>query len=284
MDDQTTTWKEAEPRPLAKATRLEVARGVCRIVAIAVITAVLLTVFALGKGLQRLLGRRVTFHYAAARFWSRGMLAILGLKPRVSGAPIRRGGVLISNHASWADILALRSVTRINFVAKAEVRGWLGVGAIAAFCGTVFIKRRRTEAKRQQADLLARIRDDELLCIFAEGTSTDGLRVLPFKSTLMSVVFLEGVHERAMVQPVSVVYRTRPKSGLPVNFYGWWGSMSLEGHIWNVATRSSGGVVEVVFHESMRAADWTDRKALTAKCEADVRSAFSAAFPGVDPG
>lgn len=271
---ETTTWKEAEPPPLPKPTTRQTVRGAFRIGVAGLATVATLLVFMAGKGLQRLFGPRVTFQYAAARHWSRLMLAIFGLKLRARGAPIRRGGVLIANHASWADILALRAVTRINFVAKSEVRDWPGVGFVAAVCETVFIRRRRTEAKRQQTDLLERIKADELLCIFAEGTSTDGLRVLPFKSALMSVLFLDGVHERAMVQPVSVIYRTNPKSDLPVNFYGWWGSMSFEGHIWTVATRSAGGVVEVVFHDAMRAADWDDRKALTAKCEAEVRSAF----------
>lgn len=275
-----TTWKEAEPPALPPATLRQTLRGVVRIFAMVTTTVALLIVFLFGKGGQKIFGPGVTFHYAGARLWSRLLLGIFGLKRRVRGAPIRRGGVLVANHASWADVIALRSVTRINFVAKAEVRDWPVVGFIAAVCETVFIKRKRTDAKRQQSDLLARIRNDELLCIFAEGTSTDGLRVLPFKSALMSVLFLDGVHERAMVQPVSVVYRPNPHSGLPVNFYGWWGSMSFEGHIWAVATRSSGGVVEVVFHEPMRAADWDDRKALTAKCEADVRSAFPAEMAG----
>ncbi|MEM7525625.1 MAG: lysophospholipid acyltransferase family protein [Pseudomonadota bacterium] len=268
------TWKEAEPPALPAPTTAEVARGYVRIGLIVTLTVLGFILFLSGKLLQRLLGRWVGYHYVVARLWSRSVLSILGLKRVVKGAPIRKGGVLVSNHASWLDIVSLRSVTRVNFVSKAEVRKWPLVGYIAEVCETVFIERRRTAAKRQQEDLLARILNDELLCIFPEGTSTDGLRVLPFKSTLMSVLFLEGVHEHALVQPVSVVYRTNPNSELPVNFYGWWGTMSFEGHIWTLATRSLGGCVEIVFHEPMRAADWSDRKALTARCETDVRSAF----------
>ena len=252
-------------------------RGGFRVAAALIVTALLLLVFVVGKTLQRRVSRRVSFHYGAARLWSRLVLALFGLKPVVRGTPIRRGGVLVANHASWADILALRSVTRINFVSKAEVRDWPGVGRVAELCETVFIERRRSHAKRQQGDLFSRIVAGELLCLFPEGTSTDGLRVLPFKSTLMSVLFIEGVHEEAMVQPVSLVYRPDPRLGLPVNFYGWWGSMAFEGHVWDVACRSSGGIVEIVFHDASRAVDWTDRKALTAHCEAAVRSAFEAA-------
>lgn len=270
------TWKEAEPPALAPLTRAQKLRGGLRIGAALTVTAALLAVFAAGQGVRRLLGRRVTFHYGAARLWSRIMLALFGLRRTVRGRPIASGGILVANHASWADILALRSVTRINFVSKAEVRAWPGVGRVAELCETVFIERKRTEAKKQQQDLLARIDAGELLCLFPEGTSTDGLRVLPFKSTLMSVLFLEGVHEHAMVQPVSLVYRPDPASGLPPNFYGWWGSMPFEGHVWSVAARSVRGSVEIVFHEPSRAVDWPDRKRLTAHCEAAVRSAFAA--------
>ncbi len=270
------TWKEAEPPALPPASLPQKIRGGLRIGVALAVTAVLLGLFALGKGAQRLFGRWVKFHYRVARLWSRIMLFLFGLKPVVRGRPIA-GGVLVANHASWADILALRCVTRINFVSKAEVRDWPGVGPVAALCETVFIERKRSESKKQQQELFGRIEAGELLCLFPEGTSTDGLRVLPFKSTLMSVLFIEGVHETAMVQPVSLVYRPDPKAGLPVNFYGWWGSMPFEGHVWTVATRSRRGRVEVVFHEPLQARDWPDRKKLTAHCEAAVRSAFPAA-------
>ena len=268
------TWKEAEPPELPPASFRQKLRGVWRVGLILILTAICFILFLVGKGLKAVLGDWMQFHYLVARLWSRAILSILGIRRRVRGTPIRKGGVLTANHASWLDIVSLRSVTRINFVSKAEVRDWPGVGFIAAICETVFIERKRTAAKRQQEELEGRMRKDELLCIFPEGTSTDGLRVLPFKSSLVSVLFLDGVRERALVQPVSVVYRINPKLDLPVNFYGWWGSMGFESHIWSVATRSAGGEVEVVFHEAMKVADWPDRKALTARCEADVRSAF----------
>ncbi|QIE54681.1 1-acyl-sn-glycerol-3-phosphate acyltransferase [Pikeienuella piscinae] len=271
---ETPTWKEAEPPALPAPTVIQKLRGGIRIAAALLVTGVLLLVFVIGKGLKSLLGPWVTFQYLAARVWSRAMLTIFGMRPVVRGKPIRRGGVLVANHASWIDILALRSTTRINFVSKAEVRDWPGVGAVAALCETVFIERRRTAAKRQQAELQQRMLADELLCIFPEGTSTDGLRVLPFKSALMSVLFTEGVHENALVQPVSLIYRPAPRLSLPVNFYGWWGSMKFESHVWQVAMRSRGGVAEIVFHDAVRAADWPDRKALTQHCEQAVRSAF----------
>lgn len=268
------TW-EKDTRPiLPPITIWSRMRGILRIIAAILATAIGFVLFMLGKGLHRLFGDWVTFHYGVARMWSRLMLAILGVAHSVKGTPIRSGGVLAANHVSWSDILALRSVTRINFVSKAEVRHWPVIGAVAAVTDTVFIERRRTETKRQQAELKHRIAAGELLCLFPEGTSTDGLRVLPLKSALMSAVFVEGVRETAFVQPVTINYA--PPPGQPEDFFGWWGSMSFEKHIWDVAARiGRGGSVEVIFHDPIRVSEAPDRKTLTRTCEEAIRSGLT---------
>ena len=270
----TPTWKAAEPPKLPPTNRWQNARGYLRVGSIIALTLVMFIFFMSGRFLKKILGRWVTYHYLIALIWARICLWLLSLSPVVIGDPIRRGGILASNHVSWTDIMVLRSVTRINFVSKAEVRKWPIVGYIAHVCETVFIERKRTEAKRQQADLLERIENDELLCLFPEGTSTDGLRVLPFKSALMSVVFAPGVRERLMVQPVTLNYIPNPSHDLPSNFYGWWGTMGFGSHIWTLATRSSGGKVEVTFHEPIKVSEYEDRKRLTLDCETAVRSAL----------
>ncbi|MFO7854667.1 MAG: lysophospholipid acyltransferase family protein, partial [Paracoccaceae bacterium] len=157
---------------------------------------------------------------------------------------------------------------RMTFVAKAEVRAWPGVGAIAALCDTVFIERRRGAAKAQEAELKARMQAGDRLVFFPEGTSTDGRRVLPFRSTLFAAVASDELRDTAWVQPVSVVYHA--PEGEPEAFYGWWGDMPFGGHVWTVLTRSFGGRAEVVFHEPVRAADFADRKLLAAHCWREV--------------
>lgn len=270
----TPTWKAAEPPKLPPTNKWQNARGYARVGCIIALTLVMFVFFMTGRFLKKILGRWVTYHYLIALVWARICLWLLSLSPVVVGTPIKRGGILASNHISWTDIMVLRSVTKVNFVSKAEVRKWPVVGYIAHVCETVFIERKRTEAKRQQADLLERIENDELLCLFPEGTSTDGLRVLPFKSALMSVVFVPGVRERLMVQPVTLNYIPNPDHDLPSNFYGWWGSMGFGSHIWTLATRSKGGKVEVTFHEPIKVSEYEDRKRLTLDCEKAVRSAL----------
>lgn len=277
-----TTWNAEDPPVLDPPTPLGRAIGAARVTAMILLTAVAVGLFLVGRALRAVLGRWVVFHFGVARFWSRACLWLAGLKLVVRGKPIRSGS-LVANHSSWIDILSLRSNRLVYFVSKAEVANWPGVGFITRITGTVFIERRRSEAKRQEAILRERIAHDQLLCFFPEGTSTDGLRVLPFKSSLFSAFFNDGQGADIMVQPVTVRYLPAPRSGLPANFYSWWGDMGFESHIWDVVTRSFGGTAEVTFHPAVRAADFADRKALADHCQNLVAQGFDDIRPQTVP-
>jgi len=260
------TWNAESPTALPPLALSEKARGAVRLVAVLVLTLVALGLFLLGHNLRRLMGHRiVTFHFGAARFWARAGLWLMGLRHEVEGEAIGQGAMM-ANHGSWIDIFALRAVRLIYFVSKAEVADWPGVGFITRVTGTVFIERRRAEAKRQEAVLRERIAARQVLCIFPEGTSTDGQRVLPFKSSLFSAFFDDSHGVDVWVQPVSIRYVVGEGTGLPANFYGWWGDMGFEAHIWDVLCRSRRGRARVRFHEAVRPADFPDRKALAEYC------------------
>lgn len=239
--------------------------GAVRVLLLLALTGVSVALFLLGRALRGILGRWVTFHFGVAWLWARLCLRLAGLRLVVRGRPIARG-VLAANHSSWIDILALRSVSLMYFVSKAEVANWPGVGFITRITGTVFIERRRSQAKEQEAVLRERIAADQLLTIFPEGTSTDGLRVLDFKSSLFSALFEDGLGTDIQAQPVTVRYHPNADHSLPRNFYGWWGDMGFEAHIWDVVTRSRGGSVEVIFHPPATASDFDDRKSLADHC------------------
>jgi 1-acyl-sn-glycerol-3-phosphate acyltransferase len=264
------TWNEAAPPALDPIGPAQKVRGALRVAGVVTATTLALGLFIPGKVLRRRVWRGVTYHFTVARMWSRVMLALMGVRLSVVGRPIAAGGVIAANHASWADILALRACRTMNFVSKAEVRAWPAVGWIADQCETVFIERRRTATKSQQDVLRARIEDGQALCIFPEGTSSDGRRVLPFKSALLSFLFEDGLRETP-VQGATVNWIAPP--GQPEEFFGWWGAMPFEGHIWDVVCRSRGARVEVVFHEPASAADLGDRKMLARALEQQVRSA-----------
>ena len=136
---------------------------------------------------------------------------ILGLGLTTRGAPMRQKGAVVANHASWLDIFALNAVQRGYFVAKSEVGGWAGIGWLARATGTVFIARKGTEAKRQQALFEQRLRAGHKLIFFPEGTSTDTVRVLPFKSTLFAAFYTHGLDHILHIQPVlSLIHISEP--------------------------------------------------------------------------
>lgn len=262
-----STWRGAEPPELPPATPAGRVIGAARLAGFIAMTAVLFPLFLIGRLLRHWLGGGVTFHFRIARAWSRGTLRLLGLRRVVRGTPVR-AGALVANHSSWLDIPALRAVALIYFVAKSEVREWPVVGFVTHACGTIYIERRRSHAKRQEEVLRQRIAADQLLCFFPEGTSTDGLRVLPFKSSLFSVFFHDHEAADLLIQPVTIRYVAPPD--LPPAFYGWWGDMGLGAHAWAVMTRSFDGRAEVIFHPPVNPRDFADRKALAGHCHSAV--------------
>ncbi|MEM9781495.1 MAG: lysophospholipid acyltransferase family protein [Pseudomonadota bacterium] len=258
----TGTWRGAEPPALPPLTRTQRLRGYTRLAAFATLTAMALALFVSGRYLRHYLGHGVRYHFWVARMWSYGGLWLAGLHHRIEGVPLIRGA-LVANHCSWLDILALRGCGLMYFVSKAEVADWPGVGFVTRVAGTIFIERRRSQAKAQEKMLRSRIAADQLLIFFPEGTSTDGMRVLPFKSSLFSAFYEpDGAGAALSVQPVSLRYRPAPGSDLPENFYAWWGDMPFYGHIFDVFARSRGGEVVVAFHTPLRPGETGDRKAL----------------------
>lgn len=195
----------------------------------------------------------------------RAALAIMGLPLQISGTPMPQRGAMVANHASWLDIFALNACTTVYFVAKAEVSGWAGIGWLARATGTVFIARKGSEAKRQQALFEDRLRAGHRLLFFPEGTSTDGLRVLPFKSTLFAAFYTHGLDQTMHIQPVSVIYHA--PEGQDARFYGWWGDMTFAGHLFSVLAVARQGRVEVVFHPPVPVDAFAGRKDLAQYCQ-----------------
>lgn len=201
----------------------------------------------------------------------RAAFVVLGLPVTVRGTPMMRRGAVVANHSSWLDIFALNAAQRVYFVSKSEVAGWPGIGWLARATGTVFIARRGLEAKRQQELFEQRLRMGHRLLFFPEGTSTDAVRVLPFKSTLFQAFFSHGLDQILHIQPVSVVYHAPP--GMDARFYGWWGDMDFAPHLLVTLAARRQGRVEVIFHPELQVGRFASRKELAAECERIIRAA-----------
>jgi 1-acyl-sn-glycerol-3-phosphate acyltransferase len=197
-------------------------------------------------------------------------LVILGLRREVRGQPLAGKGAVVANHSSWLDIFVLNAGQRIYFVAKAEVSGWAGIGWLARATGTVFIRRKGTDAREQQRIFEERLLAGHQLLFFPEGTSTDAIRVLPFKSTLFQAFFTNGLDRVLQIQPVTVVYHAPP--GADARFYGWWGDMEFAPHLLLTLAARRQGRVEVIYHPPVPVDAFPGRKALAAHCERVIRA------------
>ena len=197
-------------------------------------------------------------------------LIILGIGVRREGQPICAASGVVANHSSWLDIFVLNAAQRVYFVAKAEVSAWPGIGLLARATGTVFVQRRARDARRQNDVMQNRLSAGQRLCFFPESTSSDGQRVLPFKSTLFEAFLRDERRLDTAIQPVSIAYS--PPAGEDIRFYGWWGDMVFAPHLLKVLAVAKQGLVQIRYHPPLRVGDFPDRKALAAACEAAVRS------------
>lgn len=272
-------WNGAMPPALPPLDLPDWLRLGLRAAPVVAVTAVCLAAFLFLRGVDAMRGApQARFAPRALKVWGRAALALAGLRLERRGTPMRQPGALVANHASWLDIVVLLACAPAAvFVSKSEVAGWPVIGPIGRIIGTVFIDRRAVEARRQGEMLRRRLARGDRLCLFPEGTSTDGRRVLGFKSSLFGVFLEASLREAVWVQPVSIRYR--PRAGLPAEFYGWWGTMDFGSHLVSVLARSRGGVVRVELHPPLRAADFAHRKALARAAQGMVATGFEAVVP-----
>lgn len=261
-------WTGVEPKPLPKLGLLGTLRLGVRLVIFAIITLELVLLWGLAMGLEKLVGGQ-RMSGAVVRLWARIGHTLSGLRLEIEGEEMVHGGAIVANHSSWTDIFVLHSAAHIHFVSKAEVASWPVIGWLARVTGTLFIERNPREAKTQQVQLAARISGGDKLCFFPEATSSDGLRVLPFKSTLFSVFHTEALRDLVWVQPVTVAYY--PPKNRDKRFYGWWGEMEFGPHAKVILGLSQGGRVRVTYHAPLKAADFTSRKDLAKTAGEAVR-------------
>jgi hypothetical protein len=164
-----------------------------------------------------------------------------------------------------------------GFIAKAEVGTWPGIGLIARLGRTVFVDRRPRSSRTQRDAVTARLATGESLVLFAGGTSSDGRRVLPFKSTLFGA--LEPAAATVAVVPVTIAYE-RFRGGLGIGhhqrpFYGWYGAMTLAPHLWQVLA-SPGAEVQARLHAPLPASARPSRKAAARAAEDAVAAGLAA--------
>ncbi|MDX2156803.1 MAG: lysophospholipid acyltransferase family protein [Hyphomicrobiaceae bacterium] len=203
--------------------------------------------------------------------WSEGVLRIFGLALDVHGAPPDAGRqrpvVLVGNHISWIDIYAYLCVADVQFVAKSEVQSWPLIGWFARSLGTIFVERDRPrDALRVGDEIRAALAAGKAVCVFPEGTTTDGSVVLPFSAALLG----PAVEANAHVLPVSITYRNA--AGEPCQRVAFTGDATLVESIWTLAAGEKTRV-QLRFLDAIEAGG-LDRRTVARRSEESVRASL----------
>ncbi|MFN0219392.1 MAG: lysophospholipid acyltransferase family protein [Hyphomicrobium sp.] len=226
---------------------------------------------------------------AARRFphwYHRQVCRLFGVNLNVDGVVATdRPVLLVCNHTSWLDIVVLSALAPVSFIAKKEVDGWPFVSALARLQRSIFIDRaKRQDTGAAASEIMARLSGGDAIVLFAEGTSSDGTRVLPFKSALFGAVKrpdTEAEH-RTVVQTAAIVYTHL--YGVPIARadrprIGWYGDMEMKSHAW--ALLKGGPLrVRIKVSDPVPLDGFADRKGLAITMERQVRRDVHAILRG----
>ena len=195
--------------------------------------------------------------------WCRFACQVLGLTLTTDGR-MPNSGLLVCNHLSYLDIVALSALNPCIFVAKCEVRSWPLFGWLARAGGTIFIERKHRAATMQDlAQIRAAIELGLPVVLFPEGTSSDGSTVLPFKSSLLQA----AVDSRCAIAAAGIDYEL-PDGSVPDEIC-YWRDMTLLPHLLNLLGKRG---IESRIRFSPARRHNADRKTLARELRAEVAS------------
>ena len=142
--------------------------------------------------------------FARSQAWSRQALKLLDIRLDVRGHPPVQGPMLlVANHISWLDIPVLHAARHCRFVSKSDVKRWPLIATLAEGSGTLFIERAsRRDAMRVVHTMAERLVAGDIVAIFPEGTTSDGVSMLPFHANLIQA----AISTDMPVQPVALQF------------------------------------------------------------------------------
>jgi 1-acyl-sn-glycerol-3-phosphate acyltransferase len=202
--------------------------------------AVLTGVQGLALVLLRFGSYDATRRQMAIGWWARAVLLRFGVVLRVDGVPASGGVLLVANHVSWLDILAVHAVCpRARFVSKAAVKAWPLISRLADAANTLYLEReRKRDALRVVHAVAAALQAGQAVAVFPEGTTGDGRTLLPFHANLLQA----AIATATPVQPIAIRFSdAEARVSEAVEFVG---TTTLLESLWRVA-RARGLVVHV---------------------------------------
>ena len=192
---------------------------------------------------------------ARVQVWAGEMLRRIGVELQVRGTPPAHGPVLlVANHISWLDILAMHAARHCRFVSKSDVKHWPLLGRLATAAGTLYIERAsRRDALRVVHTMRESLLDGDVLAVFPEGTTSNGIALLPFHANLLQA----AISADAPVLPVGLRFIDRA-TGANSQAASYVGDETLTGSLWR--TLCAEGLVAVVHYGTPQQAAGRDRR------------------------
>ena len=198
--------------------------------------------------------------------WAQQMLQIVGIELVVVGTRPAAGPVLlVSNHISWLDILVIHAARHCRFVSKSDVKAWPLVGTFADGAGTLYVEREsRRDAHRVVGQMAERLKVGDILAVFPEGTTGDGITLLHFHANLIQA----AIEAAVPVQPVGLKFldaATGDTSFAP----SYVGNETLLGSIWRTLTAPA--LKAVVVFGAAQFADGRNRRMWAQSLREDIQ-------------
>jgi 1-acyl-sn-glycerol-3-phosphate acyltransferase len=202
------------------------------------------------------------------QWWAATMLRVAGVRLEATGGPREGGTLLVSNHVSWLDIVAIHALApRARFVSKADVRHWPLLSRLVDAGGTLYLEReRKRDAMRVVHRVSEALAAGDMVVVFPEGTTGEGRTLLPFHANLLQA----AIATATPVQPVALRFSDATDAFSPAVAYV--GDTTLAQSLWRVAS-AEGLRVRVQFLEAMPSAG-AERRALGEQLRARIAAAL----------
>lgn len=192
---------------------------------------------------------------ARVQVWATQLLRIWDIELEVHGQPVAMGPTLmVCNHISWLDIVVIHATRHCRFVSKSELREWPLIGTLATGAGTLYIEREnRKDAMRMVKEMARALKAGDVLAVFPEGTTGDGIGMLPFHANLIQ----SAIEADAPVQPLALQFVDAQTNAISMaaRFVG---DDTLVGSIWRML--NSTGLKAIVNFGEIEVADGRDRR------------------------
>ncbi|MEP3051154.1 MAG: lysophospholipid acyltransferase family protein [Erythrobacter sp.] len=259
---ERSAWENRTAAARGESTSVSIF-GWCRIAVRAACFVLLLVIFVPLHFLYRIFAYGSPFPMLFLRFsaW------VAGARVETIGTHLRRDVFYVANHISWLDILSLAGASGTAFVAKAELAETPVVGWLSKLNRTVFVKREHRMGVAEQINALKdALVDNWSVTVFPEGTTTDGQSLLPFKTSMLSV--LEPPPQGVMVQPVLLDY------GEVAEWIGWIGEESGVNNAKRVLARRGSFKLRLIYLEPFSPEDFQGRKKIGAEARRRIEEAL----------